>query len=78
MNNDHIPTEEVKQDMADTREEIHNMEREERAFRLLGDRMSMFKADARNTGIRQRREFLAKLGLVLETRVKKGLEKSDG
>jgi hypothetical protein len=63
-----IPTGEIKQDIAETEAEIVTMEREITAFRLLGDRMSHFKADARVDGIRKRREFIAKLADILRDR----------
>jgi hypothetical protein len=66
--NDHIPTEEIKQDIFDTGREIADMRREEEGYRLIGDRMSLFRADARRSGIREREEFIAKLVALLKAR----------
>jgi len=68
MSNDHIPTEEIKQDIADTWAEVHDLERKEKGHRLIGDRMSMFRADGCRSGITERMDFIAKLGLILEQR----------
>lgn len=68
MSNESIPTEEILTDIADTEAEIAKMEREAEAFRMLGDRMSSFRADARVTGIAERREFIRKLDDILKTR----------
>lgn len=68
MNNDHISSNEVRQDIADTLAEISTMEREEKGFRLVGDRMSLFRADARRDGIQKRREFISKLEAILKNR----------
>lgn len=45
--NEHIPTNEIKQDIEDTEVEIVIMKREMKAFNLLKDRMSMMKVSAR-------------------------------
>lgn len=74
MSNDHIPTSEIRQDIADTLAEIATMEREEKGLRMIGDRMSVFRADARRDGIKERREFIAKLQGILAARGE--LEKS--
>ena len=68
MNNDHIPTEEIKQDILDTEREIIQMRREEEGLRLIGDRMSLFRADARRDGIRKRKEFIDKLNKLIADR----------
>jgi hypothetical protein len=67
-NNEHIPTAEILRDRADTLAEIENMQREIKGLRLIGDRMSNFKADNREIGIKERREFVRKLGLILKVR----------
>lgn len=67
MSNDHIPTSEILKDIADTQREIAQYEREIPALETLGDRMSMFKADFRRHGIRDRQTFIARLeGLLAE------------
>lgn len=64
----HIPTSEVLQDIADTETEILTWEREIYGFRLLGDRWSQMRADARSTRIREAKEFIAKLQEILKLR----------
>lgn len=68
-NVDGISVEEMRQDIADTEAEIVEMQRELEGFRLLGDRWSQLRADVRVTGIRQRREFIAKVTKLIEARV---------
>lgn len=68
MSHEGIPTEVMERDIAETEAEIATMEREIHGFRLLGDRWSMMRADARVTGIRERREFIAKVQAILATR----------
>ncbi len=63
-----IPTEEIQQDIAETWTEIHNMEREEKGLRMQSDRMSHFRADARQSGVEERRSFISKLEKILEER----------
>lgn len=63
-----IPSDEIRQDIADTIREIEQMEREEKGFRLIGDRMSIFKADARRDGIAERKAFVEKLEGILRQR----------
>lgn len=70
-----IPTEEIRKDIADTEAEIVTMARELEGFRLLGDRWSMMRADYRETGIRQRREFVKKLNAILAERVELAADK---
>jgi hypothetical protein len=65
---DHIPTEEIKRDIADTEAEIVTMEREMEGLRLIRDRLSHFKADARRDGIQRRQEFISKLKAILTER----------
>jgi excinuclease UvrABC helicase subunit UvrB len=66
--NAHITTEVIKQDIADTQYEIERMETEIKAYRMLGDKMSMFRADARENGIKERQDFIEKLQAILEVR----------
>ena len=63
-----ITTEEMLRDIADTEGEIATMEREIEGFRLLSDRWSQMRADARVTGIQQRREFIEKVRVILAKR----------
>ena len=68
--NKHIPTSEIKQDVADTQREIDTMEREIKGYELLGDRMSCFRVDARKSGIKERQAFIEKLEVLLKLRAK--------
>jgi hypothetical protein len=63
-----ITTEEMLRDIAETEHEIATMEREIQGFRLLGDRWSQMRADARVERIRQRREFIEKVNVLLSGR----------
>jgi len=68
MSHETIASEEMLRDIADTEAEIETMEREIKAFRLLGDRWSLMKADARVTGIQKRMEFIVKVKALLAAR----------
>lgn len=67
-NNKHIPTSEIKQDILDTEAEILTMTREEKGYRIIGDKMSNFRADAKRSGIKERKEFIERLKIILEVR----------
>lgn len=64
----HISTKTILEDISDTKIEIITMRREIKGFELLSDRMSMFRASARRTGIKEREEFIEKLEKILEMR----------
>jgi hypothetical protein len=66
--NAHIPTAEIERDIAETEYEIANMTREMEGFRMVGDRMSQFRADARRVGIAERQRFIEKLHTLLRLR----------
>ena len=66
--NKDMPTEEIRQDIIDTQREIATMTREEKGFRLLGDRLSMMRAGSRSEGIKERRQFVKNLKAILEVR----------
>jgi len=66
--NEHISSDEIMQDILDTEQEIFTMKREEKGFRLVGDKMSVFKADGRRSGIAERLEFVKKLKTILKVR----------
>lgn len=68
MSYDHISTEEIKQDILDTRKEIIQMACEIPALRTLGDRLSIIKADYRVNGIKERAGFIEKLEAILKAR----------
>lgn len=68
MSHEHITTEEMQRDIADTEAEIATMERELEGLRLMSDRWSQMRADYRVTGIRERREFIAKVRTIIESR----------
>lgn len=65
---DHIPTSEVEQDIADTECEIRDMEKEIEGFKLVGDKMSLFKAGARQSSVEERKVFIARLNAILDYR----------
>jgi hypothetical protein len=66
--NKDIPTEVIEQDILDTEREIETMEREAAGYRLIGDRMSYFRATARENGIEERKAFIKKLQTILSIR----------
>lgn len=68
--NAHIPTEEIKYDIANTQEEIRRMTIEMDAFEAIGDKMSVFRATARRNGIKERQDFIKKLNMILSYREK--------
>ena len=65
----HILTETILQDIADTEAEIAKMRTEITAYQMLGDKMSMFRADARREGIKKREVFIIKLEAILNSRI---------
>jgi hypothetical protein len=67
-NNKHIPSNEIEQDIRETEAEILIMEKELKGYRAIGDRMSHFRANARENGIEDRKEFIEKLKAILEIR----------
>lgn len=67
--NDHISIEEIRQDIYDTEDEIEQMEREIEGYKLIGDRMFLFRADSRRDGIRKRQEFIYKLKGIIQSRL---------
>lgn len=68
MNNDHISTSEIKHDIYETELEIITLKREIEGLRLLGDRMSIFRAAAKQSGIEERKIFIEKLRKILSAR----------
>ena len=71
--NDHIPTEEIRRDIADTLVEIKAMESElvhlEATPQMSRDyRLNMLKASARRTGISDRKAFIDKLNQLIQYR----------
>lgn len=66
--NDHIPTDEILKDIADTEYEIETMEREIKGLSMMSDRMSHFRADARRSGIKERQAFIEKLKKIIQDR----------
>ncbi len=68
-----VPTAEIEQDIAETEREIATMEREAAFYESTPSdaadyRWNHMRADARRTGIVERREFIAKLQAVLQYR----------
>jgi hypothetical protein len=74
--NKEISTKTILQDIADTKAEIVTMEREIQGYRLIGDKMSHFRADARVSGIKERQEFISKLEVILEIRNRQSVDTS--
>lgn len=68
MSNDHISTAEMLSDIRETRIEIADLERKAEGYKLLGDRLSSFRADACLSGITERKEFIKKVAALLEER----------
>lgn len=68
IDNEHISTAEIEKDIADTATEIEQLERELKAFTLLGDKLSLFRAHSRRLSIDNRREFINNLQAILEYR----------
>ena len=75
-NNKHIPTEDIKKDIGDTEAEIVTMKREIKAFKLLGDRISIMKADVRVNRINNREIFIKHLKIILEVRKEQNNDRS--
>ena len=72
--NNHIPNTEIEQDIADTEHEIAVMQQEIEAFEAFPResvefRMAQFRASARRHGIKEREDFIAKLRVVLASRI---------
>jgi len=63
-----ISAAEIEQDILDTEQEIAQMEREEKGLRLIGDKLSVYRANARRDGIKERRVFITKLKQILDER----------
>lgn len=68
--NKHIATSVIKKDIADTQVEIIDYKRKSKGYRLIGDRMSRFRADAYESGVRERQNFIEHLEAILEIRSK--------
>ena len=67
-NNAHIPTAEIEKDIADTVVDIARWKREIQAYEILGDRMSIFRADARRSYIKDATQFIEKLQSIVDYR----------
>lgn len=68
MKIENISSSEIRRDIADTEAEIPIAEREAEGFRMVGDRLSIMRAKARDTTNQQRREFIRKLREILKSR----------
>jgi chaperonin cofactor prefoldin len=64
----HIPTSTILKDIEDTRREIVGLEKVEEGYKLVGDRMALFRADATAREIRERHEFIKRLESILTHR----------
>lgn len=74
--NKHIPTAEIKQDILDTQIEITQMEKEadhlaSTPLEMKEARWNHMRADARISGIKERKKFIKKLETILEIRGEK-------
>ena len=63
-----IPTKQINTDIQDTLAEIKTKRREIQGLRLINDRISNYKADARELGIKEREQFIKKLEEILRLR----------
>lgn len=73
MTNDHIPTEEILKDIADTEREIAEMEveaahLEQTPLSMRDARWDHMRASSRRSGIEQRHAFIGKLRAILTER----------
>ena len=66
--NAHMTTKEIKKDNSDTVAEIKTLTREEKYYRLMGDKMSVFRATGKRRGIVNRQRFVEVLQAILERR----------
>lgn len=66
--NEHILDKEIQEDIEETEMEITNMQYELEAFYLKNDRLSIMRAAARESGIKERQEFVEKLKKILSDR----------
>ena len=73
--NKDISNDEILKDIGETEHEIRVMLREMDGFRIIGDRLSRMRADARESGIKERKEFIEKLEAILEMREKGIIDK---
>ena len=65
---DKIPNEEIQDDIRDTQQETETLKREELGYRMIGDRLSIMKADFRIQEIEKREAFIVKLVLIMKKR----------
>ena len=66
--NKHIPTNEIKQDILDTENEIIMMKKHIEGLNLIGDKLSLFYARAKESGVKEREDFITSLKTILEVR----------
>jgi hypothetical protein len=66
--NAHIPTEEIQEDIIKTQIEMLELTRRERGFRMLGDRMSIIKANGCAHDMEERENFIGQLQEILTYR----------
>jgi len=71
--NKHIPTEEIKRDIADTLAEIRQMEKEAEHLEatpmgMRETRWNQMRAKSRRSGIQERKEFVERLEVILKSR----------
>ena len=66
--NSHIPTDEITRDIAETEREIASMDRQETCLRTMGDKLSVYRADALRVRMEERQEFVYRLQQILAAR----------
>ena len=66
--NKHIPTQTIRTDIQDTEREIEDLEREVKGLRIIDDRLSNYRADAKESFIKERKDFIERLWIILEVR----------
>lgn len=66
--NAHIPSDEIRQDIADTQEEITRLQEGKAMSFGTKDRIDHMRAQAARTGIEERKEFVAGLERLLRLR----------
>ena len=66
--NDYISTYEIEKDIQDNKNELISEGRKEKGQRLIGDRMSIMRADNILNTNKERKEFIGSLEQILEYR----------
>jgi len=72
----HIKTEEIEKDIQDTEREIEFYKNKIAGCRIMGDRMSLYRADSYEREVNEREVFIRKLRIILNERKKNGEEQN--